>query len=197
MKNNWAKFLYNPFERIAGFPALGWGMAGLIVSTLISYGSGWHYHGLLHFGPAPNPALWCFAAEHAVVWLIPAILFYVGGLLLSKSKIRIIDILGTTAFAQLPLIGMNIINSLPASRKLLEMKTIEDATANMSGIWMSIVGIVFLVWALVWMFNALKVSCNLKSFRLVIAYAVAVGAGDILCRLVIKLFYCCGATMCS
>lgn len=48
--------LINPFERIAGLKALLWGLAGMVVSTALSFYSGWHYHGLLHFGPAPNPA---------------------------------------------------------------------------------------------------------------------------------------------
>ena len=73
--------LINPFERIAGLKALLWGLAGMVVSTALSYYSGWHYHGLLHFGPAPNPAWWCYAVEHLAVWLIPAVMFYLGGLL--------------------------------------------------------------------------------------------------------------------
>ena len=56
--------LINPFERIAGLEALLWGLAGMVVSTALSFYSGWHYHGLLHFGPAPNPAWWCYAVEH-------------------------------------------------------------------------------------------------------------------------------------
>ena len=63
--------LINPFERIAGWEALLWGLAGMVVSTTLSYYSGWHYHGLLHFGPAPNPAWWCYAVEHFAVWMIP------------------------------------------------------------------------------------------------------------------------------
>ena len=42
--------LINPFfERIAGLKALLWGLAGMVVSTALSFYSGWHYHGLLHF----------------------------------------------------------------------------------------------------------------------------------------------------
>ena len=70
--------LINPFERIAGLEALLWGLAGMVVSTALSFYSGWHYHGLLHFGPAPNPAWWCYAVEHLAVWLIPAVMFYLG-----------------------------------------------------------------------------------------------------------------------
>ena len=59
----------NPFIQIAGARALAWGALGLLVSTVICYYAGYHYHGLLHFGPAPNPAWWCYAAEHLIVWL--------------------------------------------------------------------------------------------------------------------------------
>ena len=71
MKRQWLNFLVNPFEWIAGGQALGWGLLGMVVSTVICYLSGWHYHGLLHFGPAPNPAWWCYAVEHLVVWIDP------------------------------------------------------------------------------------------------------------------------------
>lgn len=89
MKNK-VKLIVNPFIRIAGGQALIWGFLGLIVSTLLCWISGYHYHGLLHFGPAPNPAWWCYLAEHLIVWLIPALLFYLGGLFLSHSRIRVI-----------------------------------------------------------------------------------------------------------
>lgn len=37
MKKQWMNFLINPFERIAGFQALGWGLLGMVVSTVICY----------------------------------------------------------------------------------------------------------------------------------------------------------------
>ena len=54
------------------------------------------------------------------------------------------------------------------------------------GIWLSLVSFVFLIWALVWMFQALKVSCNLKGYRLGILYCVGIFGGDVLCRYLIK-----------
>lgn len=67
--------MINPFERIAGWEALLWGLAGMVVSTTLSYYSGWHYHGLLHFGPGSDPAWWYYAVEHFAVWMIPALCF--------------------------------------------------------------------------------------------------------------------------
>lgn len=192
MKKQWLSFLINPFEWIAGFQALGWGLLGLVVSTVISHSTGWHYHGLLHFGPAPNPAWWCFAVEHLVVWIVPAVLFYLGGLILSRSRIRMVDVLGTTAFAQLPFIFMNLVNMLPPIQKMIniDMNVMFLVQQHLLfSLWLSVIGMIFLIWALVWMFKALKVSCNLKGYPLGILYCVAVFGGDILCRYLINMCY--------
>lgn len=195
MKGLNLSLVINPFERIAGWQALAYGLAGMVVSTLLSYFSGWHYHGLLHFGPASNPALWCFAVEHVVVWLIPAILFYVGGLLLSRSNIRPVDVLGTVAFAQLPLIIMNLFEFLPPMQNLAKMDVNRSPVEMMQqpgfmlGIWLSLVASIFMIWTLVWMFNALRISCNLKGYKLGILYCVAVFGGDVACRYLIGMCY--------
>lgn len=195
MKKQWMNFLINPFERIAGFQALTWGLLGMVVSTVICYQSGWHYHGLLHFGPAPNPAWWCFAVEHLVVWIVPAMLFYLGGLILSRSRIRFVDVVGTVAFAQLPFILMNLFNLLPPIQNMTKLDmTMPPAemvaqSGFLLGIWLSVIGMIFLIWGLVWMYKALKVSCNLKGYQLGILYCVGVFGGDVLCRYLIGMCY--------
>lgn len=192
-----AKLLLNPFEKIAGWPALGWGVAGLAVSTVISYYSGYHYHRMLHFGPAPADAFWTYAVEHLIVWLVPALLFYIGGLLLSKSKVRLLDVVGTVAFAQLPYILMNLCYLLPPSQALLavtnlpmdEMMQALQQPAMIAGTLFAIVAMVFLVWSMIWMFHAFRVTCNVKGARLWIWYLLTLIVGDILCGLLIKMIY--------
>ena len=39
------------------YESIGLGVLGLAVSTWICWISGYHYHGLLHFGPAPQSGL--------------------------------------------------------------------------------------------------------------------------------------------
>ena len=50
-------FIKNPFYRVAGYTALVWGVAGIIVSTAIACGGDIHFHGLLHYGGASNEAI--------------------------------------------------------------------------------------------------------------------------------------------
>ncbi|MDC2179831.1 hypothetical protein ACMSEF_06330 [Bacteroides thetaiotaomicron] len=194
MKNK-VKLIVNPFIRIAGGQALIWGFLGLIVSTLLCWISGYHYHGLLHFGPAPNPAWWCYLAEHLIVWLIPALLFYLGGLFLSHSRIRVIDVLGTVLFAQLPLLGMNLISLLPAMRMMSQMNmnmSPEEMLAQpyfVLAMILTLLGLPFLILTLIWMFNALKVSCNLKQWKLWTVALIGIIGGDVLCRLLIEWLY--------
>lgn len=194
MKNK-VKLIVNPFIRIAGGQALIWGFLGLIVSTLLCWISGYHYHGLLHFGPAPNPAWWCYLAEHLIVWLIPALLFYLGGLFLSHSRIRVIDVLGTVLFAQLPLLGMNLISLLPAMRMMSQMNmnmSPEEMLAQpcfILAMILTLLGLPFLILTLIWMFNALKVSCNLKQWKLWTVALIGIIGGDVLCRFLIGWLY--------
>lgn len=188
----------NPFTRIAGWQSLIWGMIGIVVATVISYYSQYHYHGLLHFGPAPNNTFACFAIEHLVVWLIPSLLFWVGGLIFSKSRIRVVDVFGTVAFAQLPFIIMNLVSLLPPMQKLNqldpnlplnELMEISKQPDFLLGVWVTLFSLVFFIWGLVWMFGALKVSTNLKGNKLGIIYCIGIFGGDVLCRLIISSFY--------
>jgi len=194
MKNRFWRLAVNPFERIAGTEALLWGLAAMAVSMVISYFSGWHYHGMLHFGPAPNDELWVYAVERLTVWLVPAIVFYIGGRILSSSRIRVSDVLGTTAFAQIPLIIMGIISFLPPMQAL-DGLTAENALQVATEPWfaaamfLSVIVTAAVVMNIVWMYNALKVSCNLNGYRLRIFFIAAYIGCDIACRYIIGACY--------
>lgn len=196
MKSQKIERVVNPFIWIAGSQALGWGVLGMLLSTLLSWMAGYHYHGLLHYGPAPNPAWWCYLTEHLIVWLIPATLFYVGGILLSRSKIRLIDVYGTVLFAQLPMLVMNLVYLLPPMQAFAQIDPVQMSPTEMLAIpnlhlaiLLSLIGVPFVVFSIVWMFQALKVSCNLKQSRLWIVAAIGIFGGDYLCRMLIQMLY--------
>lgn len=192
-KSNLLKAVFNPFVWIAGYKALGWGVAGIAVSCLLGYLTGTHYHGLLHFGPAPNNLWWCYAAERLIVWLLPSVLFYLGGICFSKSRIRPVDVFGTVAFSQLLFIPMTLFFFFPQVKvfEKVAMNPLEltSSPQAMIGLWLMLVSSVFAIWSVVWMFNALKISTNLKGKYLAIVYILAVFGGDAACRYLIEMLY--------
>jgi hypothetical protein len=51
----------------------------------------------------------------------------------------------------------------------------------------TIVSMAAMVVMLIWMFNAVRVSCNLQGWRLWVVYLVGILGGEIICRLLIDL----------
>ncbi len=189
MDNRWGNFV-SPFTKTAGAKALLWGVIGLTVSVVAASVSRWHAHGLLHFGPAARDAWWISALEYLIIWLIPALIFYGLGTALSRSRIRLIDVLGTTAFSLLPIAVMNLMHSLPCMRNLYTpFVNIVGLVVRPLVIVDVVVVLIVIVLMLVWLFNAVKVSCNLKGWRLWVVCLVGVIGGDIVCRLLIGMLY--------
>jgi hypothetical protein len=173
------KNLFNPFRYIAGTKALVLGVIFIVSSGFMLYSNDMIQDSYVHIGLS-DVALWQVMAVQFVWWLIPAILLYAGGLMLSKSKIRIIDVLGTTAFSQLILIPMiapmmlpvvkngsqNVINALLAA---VRPETGDLMAVMLYGLWSTL----FLVLFYVWNYNAFATSCNIKGTKAIV-YFIAV-----------------------
>ena len=124
MKDSW-KFISNPFYKVAGYKAAGWGILGIVITTVIAYGADVHFHGLLHYGGAPHSEWWCFVVEHLVIWLIPSLLVYILSLFCSRSHVRPIDVLGTVAFSQLPFVLLALCMTFPPVRHFMSIQSLQ------------------------------------------------------------------------
>lgn len=190
------EFLKNPFYRVAGYTSLVWGVVGIVVSTAIAFLGDIHFHGLLHYGGAPNGAWWCFVVEHLVVWLVPAVVIYVVSLFVSRSHVRPVDVLGTVAFAQLPFVLLSLFMALPPMSEVATIQSAQavdalltDTTWLLMLVWIGAVSLLLSIWVLYWIFRATSVACNLKGRNLWIVFIIGAFGGDILCRYLIGLCY--------
>lgn len=96
------KIVFDPFRYIAGLKALLLGLVFILSAALLLNAAGYLSDGYLHYTVQPEGVGFLRTlALQLLAWLIPALMLYLAGLVFSKSKIRIIDVLGTTAFAQL------------------------------------------------------------------------------------------------
>ena len=168
--------LFNPFRYIAGSKALVLGIIFIISSALLLYSDDLIQDSYIHIGMA-DVSLWQVLLVQFMWWLVPAMLLYAGGLLLSKSHIRIIDVLGTTAVSQLILIPMIAPLLLPAvkngSLSVIEntlngtMAATGDLLAVMIyGIWSTMLLVLFYVWN----YNAFATSCNVRGWKAIVYY---------------------------
>src|SRR6218665_1367606 len=95
-------WLFNPFERLAGWPALLYGLLIIVVTALVACGGGIHLDGVVDLHVAEQVSLSGSLLEGLINWLCMVLFVYLAGLLFSRSSIRFIDVLGTQALARFP-----------------------------------------------------------------------------------------------
>jgi len=171
--------LYNPFTKIAGFKSFIIGLTGLLITSYLAFLTGTHFNGLLNIDFAKDADYWVFLTENLSNWLLMSIFMYASGLMLSKSKIRIVDILGTTLLSRIPLVIAPLFRILPVFQSFVFQ----------SWEMYFIIGfyLVSLIWTIILFFNAFKISCNLKNEKLIVSFIVSILLSEICTKLILKI----------
>ena len=174
------KLLYNPFQFFAGFTSFLAGISGLLVTSLLAYKTGTHFNGLLNVEFARDSDFWVYLVENVSHWAILSLLFLLSGQILSISKIRIIDVAGTVLISRLPLLIIPVIRILP----------IFQSFVIYSYPMYFLYGVYFIsvIWCIVLLFNAFKVSCNIKDRKLTLSFVVCILLSEILTRIFLHFF---------
>ena len=162
------KALFNPFRYIAGAKALVMGYLFIVASALMLYSGNLIQDSYIHIAMA-KASFWEVLGAQTIWWIIPTALLYLCGLLLSKSKIRIIDILGTTAFAQIILLLMIAPMLLPVVMNCSTEFVASLHTGVALGMSEYIQLMIYSIWSMIclvlfyiWNYNAFAVSCNVS-----------------------------------
>jgi len=193
-------WLFRPFVFIAGSKAL---VIGLIIMTLISivgYLGQTHFDGVLdiHIGCLDTPKPYVLHAFYQLsTWIILTIVFYITARIITKSHIRFIDIAGTMAFAQAPLIFAALFGLIPSFHICMgDLHTINlDAMINImqkNMLMLVIGGIVmaaFGIWTLILRYNAYTISANVKGAPAIISFIVALLISEIISKTFIYIFF--------
>ena len=179
------KYFFNPFERIAGWQALVVGVFVMALTAVFGKFNNVAFDGVLDVHRwAPFGFSVAFAMQ-AVNFLVLFLTMWLAGVCFSKSKVRAIDVAGTTALARTPMLLLAIICFLPiAPAHNHDMPRV---------VVFSIIVILFIVWMVALMYNAYSVSCNLKGGRAVGSFIGALLAAEIVSKIVVisLLSSCC------
>ena len=182
-----ARWLFNPFVRIAGEQALAIGLIVIVASGLAAAAAGVHFDGLLDFHPGYRVSFWVPIVEGLLNWSVIAVLLVLVSFLVAPRTVRVVDIAGTQALARFPLL-LAALACVPAPVReaneelvaaAIEGRMMTPAAASLvAGVAGLFVGAcaVWMVWL---MWKAFSVSCNQRGGRAVAIFAAAVIAGEV------------------
>ena len=174
-----ANSLCNPFYRIAGYTSLIIGFTGFLLLTWLAFKTGTHFNGVLIIDFAKDSDYWIYLTENFSNWIFISVFMYISGFILSKSKIRAIDVFGTVLLSRVPLIITPLIRLIP----LFESFVIRSWQMY----FVLAVYYISLIWTIALLYNAFKISCNLKNEQLIMAFIISMILSEISTNILIKL----------
>ena len=201
MSKNW-KWVYNPFEKIAGWKAFAIGMVILCLATVIGYFGNTVFYGISIKSVAS--ITWCKAFSLQAIGLVVTVLvLWITGLL-SAKHVRFQDVLGTVTLAKYPLV-LAAIMFLALGKWLKELNNMLLAAGNvqeMMGFFNSlsisdyalfivfiIVTLMMLVWTIALLFNAFRVSTNLKGGKCAVLFIAGLLISEIIIGILVAIWY--------
>jgi len=196
MNNKW-KWVYNPFEKIAGWEAFGIGLVILCVITVTGYFFNMVFYGIsiktvqsVSFGNA-------FLLQFSGL-IILVLVMWTAALIFAKN-VRFQDILGTVTLAKYPLI-LSLFVFIPFKNRFNEFteKLMSVNVSEMSNVittsdylfLMAFLIIMFsiIVWEIVLLFNAFRVSTNLKGIKSIGIFAAIMFISEIIIFISVLIF---------
>lgn len=176
------KKLFNPFTHVAGIRSLFWGVKIILITSILGYFFNIHFPDVISVKMCSNYSLWYFLIQSFSNWIIISLIFYISSLLFSKSKIRVIDMFGTQALARFPYLlapftGISQAPIVVSEYILYTFLGMGDPVEITSGqiaitIIMILVTLLLTIWLIALMFNAFKVSSNIKGAKSVILFII-------------------------
>jgi len=177
--NNW---LINPFKYIAGGKALVWGLSIMLLTALIARFSHTHFDGALdvHVGFDGHWAL--YLLEPLVDWTCIVIFFYLGSRLAATTRVRLIDLAGTTALSRAPLLLVALAAFLQPGEVSLDNLPPFFWVVALVSVWSAI-------WMIVLLYHAFTVSANLKGVKAAITFTISLILAEILSKIILHYIY--------
>jgi hypothetical protein len=188
-------WLFNPFHYLAGGSSLVTGLVVIIAASLAASFSNSHFDGVLDFHTAMRVPVWLFVSEGLISWLCMAGVLSLAGLIISKSRFRVIDVFGTQALARSPSLITGLAALLPGFAGFANQ--VAKAPANFSAfaqadprglvsfIILMVIVTVMIVWMVYLMYRAFAVSCNVSGAKAILMFTAAVILAEVLSKILL------------
>lgn len=200
MKNDkkMIQYLFTPFKFIAGTKALIAGLGVMLLLSILGYLSNTHFDGALdiHYGCSTSGSLYLHHAFYQLLdWVLMTLVFYIAARIVAKSSIRLIDIAGTIALSQSPLIFAALLGFIPSFHLCfgdLDTTNIAEVITMLQEniVTLFVAGIttmIFIIWSIILKYNAYSVSANVKGIIGGVSFAIALIIAEILSKIFIYI----------
>lgn len=193
------KWLFNPFELVAGWTALFAGMAVIVLTAFIAVAGNIRLDGVIDLHITEDVNLTTALLDGFVNWLCLGFFIYLAGLIFSRSSIRLLDVFGTQALARFPFLFSVLASLLCFNGNILRyldhMLLHQDGPNPVSiGVadvllfgCMILVTLLMTVWGIALMYKAYSVSCNVKGTRAALSFTACMVFAEILSKVILSL----------
>jgi len=174
----------NPFTRIAGWQAFSLGLVFVALMGFIGSGSGIAFDGVFDMHMFENTVQQAFL--YLAIDIVSLVLvMWVVGLIISKN-FRFIDLLGTMTLAKAPFLVLAIMGYFATAPDMNEiMRNPYVILQSTSFLILMILSLPVMIWSIALMFNALKISCDLKGNTLTVAFILGLIISEIIAKILI------------
>jgi len=176
--------LFNPYTRIAGWQAFGLGLVFVLLMGFFGARNGIAFDGVfdMHMFELTVQKAFTFLAIDLVSLVL---VMWIAGLLTSKN-FRFIDILGTMTLAKAPFVILALFGAFVATPNMQDIMSnpyiiLESTTF----VIMIILSMPVMIWSIILMYNALKVSCDLKGRNLTTTFIIGLFVSEIIAKILI------------
>ncbi len=194
-KNNLSQWIINPFNKIAGLKAFVTGLLIFVATIVIAQLQHIVFIGVISV-KLMNVSLLNALLFALIGLFVFSALLYIVGRLISKSSIRIIDVIGTLSLAKTPLLFIALICSIPVvmsgtieitSSLLPSANIVVPYTQNYIyfGIFI-IVTLLCIIWMLILSYNAFSISCNVKGSKAISGFIAVIILTEIISYIIIS-----------
>ncbi len=194
-KKSLKTWLFNPFYYIAGGKALVFGIIIILATGIIGFFSNSHFDGVLDFHTGHIAPFWFFLSEGLIDWLVMGVLLFIAGFIISRTRIRIIDIFGTQSLVRFPMFVTSLAALLPGYKNFLNQlasnptNIMDIASKNTNDFIMFLIVIFITLFMLIWMitlmYRAFSISCNVVGGKAISTFIIILLIGESLSKIIL------------
>lgn len=188
-----SSLLLNPFQKIAGFKALIFGIIILLTSSYMGVLAKLYFLGPLTIINATavvkqsrEIGFLLLAYQNIICLLLLTTLFFIAAKILQNKKIRLIDFLGTLSLARFPLLFFTVIVSFARRMNptILDFDMSQGiplhAHSSIGFVILAVTGMALIVWEIILYFYAMKESSGLVGKKLWLGFIISLIVSELI-----------------